>query len=143
MERDITILLLRLGLLAVVYFFLLQLLIIMWRDLRPVAPLASQPKPVAFLEIVDPAKSGKLAGDQYVLEPVTSLGRSPQNAIVLADASVSAEHALVFHRLGRWWVEDLGSTNGTSVNNVRVEQPTVISTGDVISVGAVRLRLQA
>ncbi len=139
MERDILVFILRLGLLAVLYFFLFQLLIVLWRDLR--APVVTTPeKPPAALEVLNPGDSGLAVGDLLPLTIATGIGRSEANTIVLSDPSVSAEHALLSYRLGQWWVEDRGSTNGTLVNDMRIEQPTVLATGDVIRLGAVLLR---
>lgn len=142
MERDVTILLLRLAFLAVLYFFLFQLLVVLWRDLRvPVAPVAAAP-PVPALDVLVAAATGKASGEALTLAAVTSLGRALHNTVILADPSVSAEHALVSYRLGQWWVEDLGSTNGTFLNDAPVEQPTVIHTGDLLRFGAVQVRVR-
>jgi pSer/pThr/pTyr-binding forkhead associated (FHA) protein len=142
-ERDVTILVLRIGLVAVLYFFLFQLLLVLWRDLRPQNVTAPAPQPATgpALSIIDPASSGRAAAETMLLRTVNSLGRGPQNSIVLNDVSVSADHALVSYRLGQWWVEDVGSRNGTYLNDVRIDQPTVIHDGDVIRVGLVSLGL--
>jgi len=140
-ERDLTILLLRIGLVAVLYFFLFQLFVVLWRDLRQPAA-APHAVPTHGLIVLEPAGSGQAAGETIALQAITSLGRSELNTIVLADQSVSAEHALASYRLGQWWIEDLGSTNGTFINDMGVEQPTVLRTGDVIRLGSVRLRAQ-
>lgn len=143
MERDVTILLLRLGLVAVIYFFLFELLVVLWRDLHsPVRPVAPAQQPSAALELVEPGDTGRSMGETVALEAVTRLGRAQQNTVILADSSVSGEHALVSYRLGRWWVEDLESRNGTYINDMRVEQPTVLTTGDVLRLGVVRLRVR-
>jgi pSer/pThr/pTyr-binding forkhead associated (FHA) protein len=144
MEREVTILLLRLGLVAVLYFFLFQLLVVLWRDLKPQTAPGASPRIAAgpALEVIDAAASGRATGDSLVLQTITSLGRSEQNMVTLADPGISADHALVSYRLGQWWVEDVGSTNGTFLNDVLVEQPTVIHSGDVIRLGMVRLRVR-
>jgi hypothetical protein len=141
-ERDVTILLLRIGLVGVLYFFLLQLMALLWKDLRPRAVAGPAPQPVVTgptLEVIAPAGSGRPARESIALATINSVGRSVHNAIVLNDSSVSADHALVSYRLGQWWVEDVGSRNGTFLNDLRVEQPTVIHSGDVIRVGLVQL----
>ncbi len=143
MERDVVVFLLRLALTAVLYLFLLQLLVVLWRDLRQPATALQQPAAGPQLHLLDPGMSGRAPGDVIALEAVTSLGRAAQNTIVLKDPSVSAEHALISHRLGQWWIEDLGSKNGTLVNGLRLDQPTVLQTGDVIGIGAVHLRFQS
>ncbi len=56
-------------------------------------------------------------------------------------ADISAEHARLTREGGRWWVTDLGTTNGTFVNGVRVERPTRLMAGDEVRFGRVRSRL--
>lgn len=76
------------------------------------------------------------------LAPVTTIGRHNRNTIVLDDAYTSAEHALLSWRDGHWWLEDLGSRNGTLLNDVPFTDPVVISAGDVIAIGEVRFKLE-
>jgi pSer/pThr/pTyr-binding forkhead associated (FHA) protein len=45
-------------------------------------------------------------------------------------------------RDGQWWLEDLGSRNGTFVNNRRVAEPTTVQAGDLLGIGRVLLRLE-
>lgn len=76
------------------------------------------------------------------LTPVTTIGRHSRNTIVLQDSYVSGEHALLSWRDSQWWIEDLGSRNGTLLNDVPLASPVVISTGDVITIGGVRFKLE-
>jgi hypothetical protein len=62
------------------------------------------------------------------------VGRHPACDVVLADPSVSRRHAQLTFRDGVWMLQDLASTNGTSVNGERVGR-TTLRAGDVISVG--------
>ena len=64
------------------------------------------------------------------------------NAIVVDDQFVSAEHAVLTFRGRTWYVEDLGSTNGTFVNGVPVEGVSPLGYGDELQLGQVRLRLE-
>jgi len=64
-----------------------------------------------------------------------TLGRSRSCDVVLDDANVSRRHAEVRPRGGGWFVADLGSTNGVSVNGVRVEQARKLEPGDRIELG--------
>src|SRR4051794_37627406 len=64
------------------------------------------------------------------------IGRSPDAQIRLDNGSVSRHHAeLSRDPFGRWWVRDLGSRNGTSVNGRRVTEQ-VLAGGDMVQVGA-------
>jgi len=56
---------------------------------------------------------------------------------------VSAYHARISHQGGQWWLEDLGSRNGTHLNEIPVEQPLVVIFGDRIRVGRVVLQLES
>jgi pSer/pThr/pTyr-binding forkhead associated (FHA) protein len=81
-------------------------------------------------------------GTSLALDAITTLGRDVNNAIVVEDQFVSAEHAILTFRGRAWYVEDLGSTNGTFVNGVPVEEVTSLAYGDVLQLGQVRLRLE-
>lgn len=70
--------------------------------------------------------------------PLT-LGRSPECDLVLSDSRVSKRHALLQFVQGTWWIEDLNSTNGTLINDKRVEKAP-LTDGDVVSLGLSTLR---
>jgi hypothetical protein len=79
------------------------------------------------------------AGSKGVVYPLTgevTVGRGPGCSISLPDDTfVSQVHARVFHRDGEWWVEDLGSTNGTYINDERVRSAVVVRSGDRVQFG--------
>jgi pSer/pThr/pTyr-binding forkhead associated (FHA) protein len=92
--------------------------------------------------VVLSAGSTKLEGGQtFALAPVTIIGRAPGSQVRLNDAMVSAEHARLRRRNGRWFVQDLGSTNGTLLNQQPVQGERPIEYGDMITIGDVRLKL--
>jgi hypothetical protein len=99
--------------------------------------------PGTRLIILNGADSGRPAGTSLPVASVSAIGRDLDNEIVLADPTVSGRHAVINLREGAWWVEDLGSTNGTYVNGATVElgRPTISRSGDTVRVGAVRMRL--
>jgi pSer/pThr/pTyr-binding forkhead associated (FHA) protein len=80
-------------------------------------------------------------GTVFPLQPVTSLGRSAVNTIIIPDAYASLEHALLIYRGGQWWLEDRGSRNGTTLNAAVIHNPTVVSAGDIVGIGQVQLKL--
>ena len=67
------------------------------------------------------------------------IGRSPGCDLVLEDPTVSRHHAELIRERDRWVLRDMGSTNGTRVNGWRVRR-AVVAPGDVIALGAQRLR---
>jgi rubredoxin len=68
----------------------------------------------------------------------TTIGRSPDCGVFLDDVTVSRRHAALVHRDGRWYVEDMGSLNGTFVNRRRVESAP-LEDGDEIQIGKYRM----
>jgi len=71
------------------------------------------------------------------------VGRSADNAIVFDDPNVSRRHAEITAGGGGWVVKDLGSTNGTKVNGVKIEGEHVLLHGDIVGVGNVHLTFEA
>ncbi len=84
-------------------------------------------------------RDGAQAGARFLLDrDVTTAGRHPDGDIFLDDVTVSRRHA-EFHRDGtRFTVRDLGSLNGTHLNQERV-QSAVLTSGDEIRIGKFRL----
>lgn len=74
-------------------------------------------------------------------ESATSVGRARANDIVLEDEAISAQHLRIRPEEGRFVVHDLGSTNGTRVNERKVSRH-VLQEGDVIRVGDTSLRFR-
>ncbi|NLE43091.1 MAG: FHA domain-containing protein [Chloroflexi bacterium] len=66
---------------------------------------------------------------------ILTLGRDPGNDIVIVDPQTSRQHARIMRRGGLMILEDLGSTNGTFVNGVRLTGPHTLSNDDVIGIG--------
>lgn len=84
----------------------------------------------------------ELANSQvYPLMPICSVGRASTNRITIEDPAVSLQHALITRRDLTWWLEDLNSRNGTYLNEHRLETAVVITSGDIVSVGNTRLRI--
>jgi hypothetical protein len=121
--------------------FLAALFVILWRDYRVAASAVEEGQRQRGRLVVVRSPDGA-AGVSYPLLPLTSLGRSPTNTIVLIDTFCSQEHALVTWRGGQWWLEDRNSSNGTLLNGEVVSEPVVVSTGDVITVGRVELKVE-
>lgn len=81
-------------------------------------------------------RSGPTPGKVYPLEgDVITIGRDPANTIHINDAEVSRRHARLEKRDNAYVIQDLGSTNGTFVNGVRLSGMQVLNPGDQISLG--------
>lgn len=70
------------------------------------------------------------------------IGRSPECELLVDDTYASQQHARIFGKNGSWYVEDLGSTNGTYVNDQKLAAPAMIQPGDRIRVGTTVLELR-
>lgn len=146
---DLFLLLLRLLLAAVLYLFLGTVLLFLWRNLRrPDEIEGAAPRRYGQLVVVDVEEEEATeqtlqVGTAFPLQPVTSLGRSVVNTVIVPDAYASSEHALLIYRGGQWWLEDRGSRNGTSLNAAAIDGPTVVSVGDIVGIGRVQLKLEA
>ena len=129
----------RLLFLALLYWFLWSVVRVLLGDLR-----AAAREPVAELGrlIILASPSGEPpVGVVFGLEAVNTLGRDVNNSIVLDDEFVSSQHASLTFRGKAWYVEDLGSTNGTYVNGEAIVDIWPLTYGDEIQIGQVRLRL--
>ena len=85
--------------------------------------------------------SGPNAGTHYVLDGLATIGRSPDNTIVLDDPQVSRHHATIQAGANGPVVKDLGSGNGTFVNERRILEH-VLHTGDFLRIGTVSVRYE-
>ena len=86
---------------------------------------------------------GTLTGTTIALRdaPVT-IGRANDSTLVLADDYASNKHARLVPRDGQWFVEDLGSTNGTYLDRAKVTGPTLVPMGVAIRIGKTVLVLR-
>jgi pSer/pThr/pTyr-binding forkhead associated (FHA) protein len=138
---------------ALLYYFLYKVLLIVYRDLTAgrSADRANQADPdpeppapekeTARLVVAD-AGGVAMSRGEYALGETVSIGRGEENDIVVADSFVSHEHALITHYKRGFWLTDLKSTNGTLHNNRRVADEVLLKNGDLIAVGAVTFRFE-
>ena len=166
---ELTITLLRLGYLVLLWLFVLAAISVLRRDLygtrivsrrlrrterRAPAPYAA-PTPQAAADRGAPfprrdavprrlvVTAGSLRGTTLPLgaSPVL-IGRAASCTLVLDDDFSSSRHARIYPEAGQWYVEDLGSTNGTFVGRQRVGEPVPVGIGSQIKIGQSILELQ-
>ena len=146
---DFVILILRISVVFLLYFFLYQVVRVLRRELQAVgsgavaggAALAAIPNQYGKLVVVSPGETGLGQGYTFDLQAVNVIGRRPDNDVPLNDTFLSSEHALLEWRGDSWWLEDQHSTNGTFVNDIEVRDPTPVTYGDLLRVGRVELKL--
>jgi pSer/pThr/pTyr-binding forkhead associated (FHA) protein len=141
---DLLILALRLLFVALLYLFLFAVLRLAISGLRAPTP-AAEPGQVQSLrlQVIEPGESSLRSGQILEVADGMTLGRGDRADMVLGDTAISAEHVRI-SRVGRKWVvTDLGSTNGTRVNEglVKVTGRAALAEGDVLGLGTVRLQV--
>jgi hypothetical protein len=136
----LTVWLVRLLFLGLLYLFLFRIARALAGDLRAAArePGAE----LGRLVVVTSPGGEPPEGTSLALDAIATIGRDVNNAIVVDDQFVSAEHAILTFRGRAWYAEDMESTNGTFVNGAPVTEVTPLGYGDVIQVGQVRFRLE-
>ncbi len=82
----------------------------------------------------------ELRGNSVPLSGETTIGRSPECAVVLDDHLASRRHAKIVITPNATIIQDLGSANGVLLRGVKIEQPTVLESGDEIVIGQQRMR---
>ena len=152
---DEVLLVLKIAFLVLLYLFIWRIVRTASRDLRlpqesfilaPSSPAGVQPVragPVSGRLVV--VKSPDLdEGEDFELDSAqVTIGRGGQNDIAIrSDEYASARHARFEPRQDGVWVQDLGSTNGTYLNGMRLEHPRRLTQGDVIRVGETDLRYE-
>jgi pSer/pThr/pTyr-binding forkhead associated (FHA) protein len=142
---------LKLCLVAVLYLFFLRVLWAVATEVRaPELTAATRPRrkkksrsakssPAESLVIVAPAE---IAGRAYPLANELTIGRAVGCHISLDDTFVSQLHARVFRVDGVVHVEDLGSTNGTLLNDAPVSSPAIVRKGDRLRIGSIVMELR-
>ena len=137
--------LLELCVLALVWLFFLRVLRAVWTEVR--GPSATVARPAATARRASPVRRRgtprlvvvepkERKGRSYDLREEQTVGRAAGCQITLDDSYVSQLHARVFNKDGGWFVEDLGSTNGTYLNTKRVAGALALKRGDRIKIGA-------
>lgn len=143
MSLELILLILRIASGGLLLGLLLAVFWVIWRDYRAVAA-QSQVHRRVYGHLVELANLGDEyipTGETHRLRPLTNIGRSPTNHIVINDATASSSHAMIGLREGHWWLEDKNSRNGTLLNEERITAPTIVTDGDIISVGKIHFKI--
>lgn len=139
---------LKVALLALLYLFIWRAVRAVVRDVAPKertprAPAKTSPRKrrgVPTKVVLLNARGGRVS--THRLSGTVEIGRAASCAIRPEDTYISQEHARISNRNGSWVLEDLGSTNGTYLNQRRITVPTEISAGDQIRVGKTVLEVR-
>lgn len=101
-----------------------------------VPPPESTNTPSGSWRLIMDGTTFELVGD------VATIGRQGTCTVHIPDINVSRLHAELRRSGDSWTIEDRGSTNGTKINDELIVRPTTLKSGDVVSLGTVRLRVE-
>ncbi len=135
----IVVLILRILLAIALYGFIFWAVFTLWKELKTQTQiLAAKKVPFLSIQPLDFSQSEPSRFDQAEV----ILGRDPACTSVVANETVSARHTRFAYRHNQWWVEDLGSTNGTFLNDDPITTLTVIVSGDEVRCGQEAFRIE-
>ena len=147
-------LVLKIAFLVLLYLFVWRVVRTAGRDMRlPQESFILRPGTLTSGGIGQQINSGRLVvehspavdeGEEFEIDSsAVTIGRGEQNVVAIeGDEFASARHARIEPRRDGVWVNDLGSTNGTYVNGVRIDRPRKLVAGDVVRVGETELRYE-
>jgi len=132
-------LVLRIAMTVALYTLLGWAFWLMWRTLRQETLFLSTRKAAPLtLEWVSSAETPQVF---HFVEGDVLIGRDPDCECVLDDETISARHARLSYHRGQWWVEDLGSRNGTGLNGAPLSTATILVHGDIVKCGKTMLKV--
>lgn len=134
---------LKVGVIVLIYFIIFYALKIMYTDTKSPSKIRNKVKKATMgLEVLTAGENTNLKnGGLLPVSDVITMGRKNDNAVVLDDKYVSSHHVKIFKRNNDYVIEDLGSTNGTKVNDINIENRVTLRPGDVIKVGTAIFKL--
>lgn len=131
---------LRIGMTLSLYAFLGWAFLLLWREFRTQSELLTKKK-ISPLSLLFESNEGEKQA-RHFRQPEITLGRDPHCEIYLENETVSAHHARLSYHHGQWWLEDLQSTNGTTLNGEKVDTATIVIGNDKIRCGEVALTIR-
>ncbi len=127
-------LIIRLEMALTLYGFLGWAVWTLWRDIKRQNELMAARR-IPGITLTKQVKSGEVSFEFST--PEVLIGRDQICDLILEEKTVSAEHTRLSYHHGNWWVEDLGSRNGTLLNLEPLSTPVVVVSGDELQLGQV------
>ena len=108
------------------------------------AAVVALPPPAAGIGGKLLLSGGAGAGQVFALgKAILTIGRDSDCDVAIPDTSISRQHAQIIRQEMGWYIQDLGSRNGTAINGQRLSAPQRLEDGDVLTVGNIPLRYLA
>ena len=123
----------------IIYLFIFSVIRLIYLDVKKMSRFEDDGKGDEFYASLKPAKSKiKLENplkNRYPIYEEAIIGRQRGCSVQIKEDFISAKHAHIWFEDGEWYLEDLGSRNGTAVNGHRIREVVILDPQDVISVG--------
>lgn len=134
---------LRLSVIVIIYFIIIYALKIMYTDTKTAGKKKKKVRRATeALEVLSSGDNTNLkTGSIIPIADSLTVGRKSDNIIVLDDKYTSGYHLRIYRRNNEYVLEDLDSTNGTKVNDLRIKNTVVLKDGDIIKVGTAIFKL--
>ncbi|MGH4122907.1 MAG: FHA domain-containing protein [Clostridium sp.] len=124
------------AIIAIIYLIIIFALRIMYKDIKGGGKKKTVIKKTMGLEVIERGENFNLrVGAVIPLNDELTVGRKADNLLILGDKYVSSQHVRIYRKNTDYILQDLGSTNGTLMNNKRVKDSVAIKKGDEIKIG--------
>src|SRR5690554_430990 len=122
----------------IIYVFIFTIIRMIYLDIKTIKTISGDLK--AYLKVLNPLDTIPYKmEDTYVIEDNLTIGRGSDNLVVIRDPYVSKHHLKIILDEGNYFIEDLKSSNGTILNNSKLEDVSILKSGDIIKVGDIDL----
>lgn len=126
---------------GIVYVIIFLALRIMYKDVKN-GDKRKVLKKSWGLEVISSGSNSNLKNGGIVpIRGELTLGRKEDNILIINDPYVSAHHIKIYVKNTDYFVEDLGSTNGTLLNGVKLEGKAFLNPGDEIKIGSILFKV--
>ncbi|MDO5017808.1 MAG: FHA domain-containing protein [Lagierella massiliensis] len=120
----------------IIYYFIFNIIKMIYLDIKGISSLNTPTD--SYLKLINRKERLPFKiQEHYFIKNSTTIGRSDSNKIVLKDRFISKNHARIFKQKGLFYLEDLGSANGSYVNGQRVDKIVQLRDKDLVDFGQV------
>ncbi len=124
---------------VIIYVFIVFVIRLIYLDVKKMSRFEDNSISDAACSSLRPVKSKAKPTEplkrRYNIYGEAVIGRSPDCDIIINERFVSQKHLIIWYENGEWYLEDLGSRNGTLVNGQRILSEVILDTEDTISIG--------
>ncbi|MEE1049123.1 MAG: FHA domain-containing protein [Clostridia bacterium] len=130
----------------IIYLFIFSVIRLIYLDVKKMSRFEDNSANDSECASLKPVKSkvpitSKLK-NRYTIYGAAVVGRSSSCDIVIKEDYISARHLEIWYEDGEWYLQDLGSRNGTAVNGHRIRNTVILDPEDVVSVGGLNFAFE-